>query len=123
MANGGAFDRSSAIPFARGGVFNSPTLFRFANGGAMQNGVMGEAGPEAIMPLARGPGGKLGVQMHGSSGAIHIDASDNRTISIGAGASPQSVADLKAAFQQDRAERAAQIVDVVRRATAGRHFR
>jgi hypothetical protein len=54
FANGGAFTNS---------VVNTPTLFRFANGGAL--GEMGEAGPEAIMPLKRGPNGSLGVQMHG----------------------------------------------------------
>jgi hypothetical protein len=58
----------------------------------------------------------------GTEGVIHIDASDNRTISIGAGASPESVAQLKAAFQQDRAERASQIVDVVKRAKQQRHL-
>jgi phage-related minor tail protein len=31
----------------------------------MQNGVLGEAGPEAIMPLSRGAGGKLGVNASG----------------------------------------------------------
>jgi len=52
--------------FANGGMFtnsivSSPTLFQFADGGVTQTGVMGEAGPEAIMPLERGPDGKLGV--------------------------------------------------------------
>jgi lambda family phage tail tape measure protein len=66
FAQGGAFDRAQR--FANGGAFtnsvvNSPTLFRFANGGAL--GEMGEAGPEAIMPLKRGANGSLGVQMHG----------------------------------------------------------
>ncbi|WP_148309004.1 phage tail tape measure protein [Sphingopyxis fribergensis] len=66
FANGGAF--GTAQKFAKGGAFTnqivtSPTLFKFANGAAM--GEMGEAGPEAIMPLTRGPDGKLGVQSHG----------------------------------------------------------
>lgn len=66
FANGGSFGAPDR--FANGGAFtnqivNSPTLFRFANGG--QLGEMGEAGPEAIMPLKRGPNGSLGVQMHG----------------------------------------------------------
>lgn len=65
-ANGGAF--GTAQRFANGGAFtnsvvSAPTLFRFANGAAL--GEMGEAGPEAIMPLKRGPDGALGVQMHG----------------------------------------------------------
>jgi lambda family phage tail tape measure protein len=54
FANGGTFTNS---------VVTAPTLFRFANGA--QLGEMGEAGPEAIMPLKRGPNGALGVQMHG----------------------------------------------------------
>lgn len=45
------------------GVYNSPTLFKFANGGKF--GVMGEAGPEAVMPLQRGPDGSLGVRADG----------------------------------------------------------
>lgn len=45
------------------GIVTAPTLFSFANGTAL--GQMGEAGPEAIMPLSRGPDGSLGVQMVG----------------------------------------------------------
>ena len=68
-ANGGAF--GTAMKFANGGAFSnsvvtSPTLFRFANGSKM--GEMGEAGPEAIMPLKRGANGSLGVQVHGGGG-------------------------------------------------------
>ena len=76
-AKGNAFDTSGLRAFARGAVFPtiaafaaggaftnqvvaSPTLFAFGKGG--QLGVMGEAGPEAIMPLERGPGGRLGVR-------------------------------------------------------------
>ena len=50
--------------FARGGVVNSPTMFG-ARGGL---GVKGEAGPEAIMPLTRGPDGSLGVRADGVGG-------------------------------------------------------
>jgi lambda family phage tail tape measure protein len=64
-ANGATFANGIAT-FARGGAFTnsivgSPTMFKFAQGGAMRTGLMGEAGPEAIMPLTRGPGGQLGV--------------------------------------------------------------
>lgn len=51
FANGGV------VPFARGGVVGQPTLFPLGGG----LGLMGEAGAEAIMPLARGPDGRLGV--------------------------------------------------------------
>jgi len=78
FANGGSFD-NGVKAFANGDTFtnsivSSPTLFKFAGG----TGVMGEAGPEAIMPLSRGANGKLGVQLSGyensknSSGAITI---------------------------------------------------
>ena len=58
------------IGFAKGGAFtnsvvSSPTMFKFADGGAMRTGLMGEAGPEAIMPLSRGADGSLGVQANG----------------------------------------------------------
>lgn len=67
-ANGNAFDASGVIPFANGGIVTRPTLFPFAKG----TGLMGEAGPEAIMPLTRGPGGKLGVQAVGGGGAANV---------------------------------------------------
>lgn len=62
FANGGAFQGGREIKaFATGGVVSAPTMFPMANGA----GLMGEAGPEAIMPLKRGANGKLGVEMHG----------------------------------------------------------
>lgn len=60
-AKGNVFDRRGITPFARGGVVDRPTLFPFANG----TGLMGEAGPEAILPLTRGSDGTLGVQAEG----------------------------------------------------------
>jgi phage-related minor tail protein len=65
-ANGAYFDNGIAA-FANGGMFtnsvvSSPTLFQFADGGVTRTGLMGEAGPEAIMPLERGTDGKLGVK-------------------------------------------------------------
>lgn len=57
-ANGNAFYGGSIIPFANGGVVGSPMFFPMSGG---QTGLMGEAGPEAIMPLKRGADGKLGV--------------------------------------------------------------
>lgn len=61
FANGGAFSQGKVMPFAKGGVVGSPTTFPIRGG----RGLMGEAGPEAIMPLARGPDGRLGVQSAG----------------------------------------------------------
>ncbi len=58
-AKGNVFAHNNVVPFAYGGVVNKPTVFPMANG----MGVMGEAGPEAIMPLKRGRGGRLGVEV------------------------------------------------------------
>lgn len=71
-AKGNAFGPGGVIPFAAGGIVNGPTLFKFAAG----TGLMGEAGPEAILPLKRGRGGKLGVAGGGMSLTVvnHIDS-------------------------------------------------
>src|SRR5690606_34107197 len=72
-AKGNAFGGNGVMAFAQGsgfknGVVDSPTAFAFGRGGA-NLGIMGEAGPEAVMPLTRGPDGNLGVQMYnGNSG-------------------------------------------------------
>ncbi len=76
LANGGVFD-GGFTAFAKGGMFtnsivSSPTLFRFADGAGFSAGLMGEAGPEAIMPLTRGPGGRLGVDASGSGESINV---------------------------------------------------
>ena len=63
-ANGATFS-NGITKFASGGVVSSPTLFKFADGGTTRTGLMGEAGPEAIMPLKRGADGSLGVQANG----------------------------------------------------------
>lgn len=80
VANGNAFGQNGIIPFASGGIVNKPTLFKFANGGTMGTGVMGEAGPEAIIPLRRGRDGKLGVAGGGSSTVVNVsvDASGSQ---------------------------------------------
>jgi hypothetical protein len=66
-ALGNAFNRGNVIPFARGDIFDRPTLFPMAKG----MGVMGEAGPEAVIPLKRGSDGKLGI---GGGQVINIAA-------------------------------------------------
>jgi tape measure domain-containing protein len=73
-ANGNVFYQNKVVPFARGGIVNQPTIFPMANGA----GLMGEAGPEAIMPLRRGPSGRLGVEAAGGAGGnvvVNVDAS------------------------------------------------
>ena len=74
FADGGVF---GAQPFAAGDVFNTPTYFKFASGGAMKNGVLGEAGPEAIMPLRRGADGRLGVAASGAGGGVAVNVTVN----------------------------------------------
>lgn len=64
FAHGGVFQNQSLVPFANGGIVSSPTPFNFGQ----RLGVMGEAGPEAIMPLKRGADGKLGVAAGGGTG-------------------------------------------------------
>lgn len=53
------------MPFAKGGVVSSPTYFGMGNGSL---GLTGEAGAEAILPLARGADGRLGVAGGGGGG-------------------------------------------------------
>ncbi len=58
---GSSFSQGRVQAFANGGVVNGPTMFPMRGG----MGLMGEAGPEAIMPLSRGSDGKLGVRAQG----------------------------------------------------------
>jgi phage-related minor tail protein len=71
FADGGAFSGGSQVKaFANGGIVGSPTYFPMSGG---QTGLMGEAGPEAIMPLKRGANGKLGVEVQGGSGGVTVN--------------------------------------------------
>ncbi len=68
FADGGSFSQGRVMPFVNGGVVSSPTMFPMRGG----TGLMGEAGPEAIMPLARGADGKLGVRTQGGGRAVNV---------------------------------------------------
>jgi len=87
--NGAAFSQGRVQAFAKGGVVSQATSFPMRGG----MGLMGEAGPEAIMPLARGADGKLGVR-GGGGGSVNV------TMNI-------STPDV-AGFQRSRAQIAAQ---------------
>jgi phage-related minor tail protein len=95
-AKGNAFMNGRVTPFADGGIVNSPVMFPLRGG----TGLMGEAGPEAIMPLSRGSDGKLGVRMGGA-------AASNVTVNI-------STPDAQS-FRQSQAQVAAMVARAVER--------
>lgn len=65
FGNGGVLHQGMPVPFAAGGVVSSPVTFPLAGG---RLGLAGERGAEAILPLARGPDGRLGVASQGGGG-------------------------------------------------------
>jgi hypothetical protein len=109
FAHGGAFGQAGEITaFASGGVVSGgvvsrPTVFPFARG----IGLMGEAGPEAILPLRRGRGGRLGVEMNGESAGSTAPAMSTRIINV---LDPSVVGDYLATPSGERA-----ILNVIRR--------
>lgn len=86
-------------PFAKGGVIASPSYFPLGQG----LGLAGEAGPEAIMPLARGPDGRLGVA--GGGGPVNV------TFNV-------TTSDARS-FAASEAEVSAMLLRAVRRGTRG----
>lgn len=68
FANGATFAQGRVTPFAQGGVVSSPVAFPMRGG----TGLMGEAGPEAILPLTRGADGRLGVRSAGGGAAMNV---------------------------------------------------
>ena len=58
-ALGNVFNKGNMLAFASGGIVGGPTTFALANN---QTGLMGEAGPEAVMPLSRSASGELGIK-------------------------------------------------------------
>lgn len=108
FAKGGAVNDNGVMPFAKGGAFtnsivDSPTLFKFAKG----TGLMGEAGPEAIVPLKRGSDGSLGVQMHGGSArqAVNNTITNAPTYHVGGVMTPEAIiAAIRQGDEQSRQE-------------------
>lgn len=91
FAKGGALGQGRVMPFAKGGVVAEPTHFPMRGA----TGLMGEAGPEAIMPLQRGADGRLGVAASGGGRAVNV------TVNI-------STPDV-AGFQRSQSQIAAQL--------------
>ena len=69
FAKGAVLRQGTPVPFAKGGVIASPVTFPLSGG---RTGLAGEAGAEAIMPLARGADGRLGVAMQGGAAGPSI---------------------------------------------------
>lgn len=73
---------SAAVPFAKGAAFTHGRVVPFASGGVVREarmfpmrgatGLMGEAGPEAILPLARAADGRLGVASAGAARPVNV---------------------------------------------------
>ncbi len=73
-AKGNVFAKNKIIPYKMGGIVDKPTIFPMAKG----MGLMGEAGPEGVLPLKRGKDGKLGVIAQGgaiNNVNVNVDAS------------------------------------------------
>ena len=73
-AKGNVFAKNKIVPYKMGGIVSRPTIFPMRNGA----GLMGEAGPEGILPLKRGKDGKLGVIANGGGVGnivVNVDAS------------------------------------------------
>ena len=87
-AKGGVYDSPSLSAFSNG-IVRNPTMFAFAKGGA---GIMGEAGPEAIMPLTRAPDGSLGVRAVGSGGGQSVSSAPQVYITIDGNGNTQTQA-------------------------------
>jgi tape measure domain-containing protein len=71
FADGGTFRSGTGL---EEGVYDSPTVFKFAQGGTFgtRTGVLGEAGPEAILPLRRNSSGALGVMAESASTTVNV---------------------------------------------------
>lgn len=98
-AKGGVYDSPSLSAFS-GGVYDSPQMFAFAKGA----GVFAEAGPEAILPLHRGPDGSLGVMAAGAVGGTGSPSITfggiTQHIQVGGQADAATLADVRRAAEQ-----------------------
>ena len=116
-ANGNAYRGGEPLKFANGGIVDRPTQFSLSNG---RRGILGEAGPEVILPLSRGTGGKLGVTLEGGlkRGSIN-NISVNYTIDA-RGTNNEAVENLRREQQRDRARLKTDVVMAIREAQQDR---
>ncbi|MDH0220265.1 phage tail tape measure protein, partial [Citrobacter freundii] len=83
-AKGGVYDSPGLSKYVNG-VYDSPQYFTFQGASKFaKGGVFGEAGPEAIMPLAKDSAGRLGVRAQGGGGMAPVI---NTTVNVDAGGS------------------------------------
>ncbi len=102
FADGASFSQGRVQPFASGGIVSGPVAFPMRGG----VGLMGEAGPEAIMPLTRGSDGKLGVRSQSGGRAIAV------TINVSTPDAPS--------FQRSQGQIASQLSRAIGRAERNR---
>lgn len=106
FADGAAFS-GGVMAFASGGVVSKPTMFPMSGGRA---GLMGEAGPEAIMPLTRGAGGRLGVSMVmprqvRQAGEMRMSLSHSSVIQVVGAGDKELQENLRAAYREELDQR------------------
>jgi hypothetical protein len=94
---------------ANGNAFNNGKIIPYANGGVVGTGLMGEAGPEAILPLKRGPNGKLGVESSGGSVVV------NQTINVSTGVAQTVRNEIKTLMPQIAEGAKSAVLDAKRR--------
>lgn len=119
FGGGGSPTMSSGLGAGTGGM-SFPMFAAGTNSAPGGWSIVGEKGPE-LMNVPKGaqilPNG-----VSPAGGGPPVVMNDNRTIHIGAGASQETVAQLKTAFAQDRAQRFAETVAIVKRAKSGRNL-
>jgi len=102
-AKGNVFSGGSPVPFANGGIISGRTTFPMGNGGT---GLAGEAGNEAIFPLSRVAGGKLGISAEGvSNDNVVINQINNFT------------PDVRATVREEIANAASLLINASKQAT------
>jgi prophage DNA circulation protein len=98
-AKGNVFNNAGLIPFANGGIVSAATPFAF---GGNKLGVMGEAGPEAILPLKRGSNGQLGVQTNGGGSTVIQMTINTPDANSFRKSQPQIMADMQRSLNRGR---------------------